>query len=109
MAQRHAILLALAVLSAPIASLPAFAAEPERGRALYELHCGGCHAESVHGRQKRVAGDFAAVRGWVERWNRDLRLAWDPEEVDEVAVYLNRTYYRYPCPATACKTVSLLR
>jgi len=105
MGQRHWILLALAV--APIiALLPAAGAQPERGRALYELRCTGCHGQSVHARVKRVATDFAAVRGWVERWNRDLKLAWSADEIDDVTVYLNDNYYRYPCPPSTCKVIS---
>jgi mono/diheme cytochrome c family protein len=82
------------------------AADPERGRALYELRCGTCHSESVHGRAKRVAGSFAGVRRWVSRWNENLALRWDDDEIDDVAIYLNNTYYRYPCPPQACKVVS---
>lgn len=99
------IALAVALLPAAFALLPA-AAQSERGRALYELRCNGCHAQSVHSREKRVAADFAAVRDWVERWRRDLGLAWGAEEVDEVAIYLNDTYYRFPCPPSTCKVIS---
>ena len=38
-------------------------ADAERGRALYESRCDGCHAESVHGRAKREASGFDALRG----------------------------------------------
>jgi hypothetical protein len=81
-------------------------AAPERGAALYELRCGGCHFESVHGRERREARSFAEVRAWVSRWSGTLALPWTEEEIDEVAVYLNRRHYRYPCPPTACKVVS---
>jgi len=83
------------------------AADPDRGRELYESRCGECHSESVHGRAKRVAADFADVRGWVSRWNKNLALRWGDAEIDDVSVYLNNTYYRYPCPREVCKVVSL--
>jgi len=83
------------------------AADAERGAALYELRCGTCHSESVHGRQKRAAADFDEIRGWVERWNRSLMLRWDNEEVDDVAVHLNNTYYHYACPSRICKLLTL--
>lgn len=112
MGRRHLLLLAV-VVAAAIAALFAprgvSAADVERGRALYELRCGTCHSESVHGRAKRVAADFADVRRWVVRWGASLGLAWSDEEVDDVAVYLNATYYRYPCPPNVCKVVSLAR
>jgi hypothetical protein len=106
---RPATRIALALFLPPAAFAgagDAVAADSARGRALYELHCDGCHAESVHGRKKRVATDFESVRAWVGRWNTTLKLKWSAEEVDDVAQHLNATYYRYPCPATVCKVVS---
>jgi mono/diheme cytochrome c family protein len=85
----------------------ATAADPARGAALYESRCGSCHSESVHGRSKRVATDFGDVRRWVSRWNDNLALRWGDEEIDDVSVYLNNTYYKYPCPPSVCKVVSL--
>ena len=85
----------------------AAAADAARGAALYESRCDSCHSESVHGRAKRVAKDFDAVRGWVRRWNDNLSLRWGDEEIDDVSMYLNNTYYKYPCPPSVCKVVSL--
>jgi len=82
-------------------------ADAERGRALYESRCGTCHSESVHGRKKRLATDFGDVRRWVNRWNENLGLRWGDEELDDVSVHLNNTYYRYACPPSVCKVVSL--
>ncbi|QJR14182.1 cytochrome c [Usitatibacter palustris] len=102
-----AIALAIAGMILLFATRTASAAEPLRGQALYESRCTSCHEKSVHGRVKREAKDFNAVRAWVERWNASLALRWDGEEVDDVAAFLNNTYYRYPCPPTICKVVSL--
>ena len=96
-------LLVTAALALPLATL---AADPDRGRDLYELRCQGCHAESVHARARRVARSFDEVRGWVARWNASLTLGWTAEEIDDVTVHLNTRYYRYPCPVTVCKVVS---
>jgi mono/diheme cytochrome c family protein len=86
------------------------AANPERGQALYENRCGGCHAESVHGRRNRVAADFAQVRDQVRRWDRNLGGGWSNDELDDVTVFLNKRYYGYPCPSPLCSAaVSLLR
>jgi mono/diheme cytochrome c family protein len=78
---------------------PAAAADPERGRALYEQRCTACHTQSVHARAKRVASDYAEIRGWVERWSGTLSLGWSGDEIEDVTAYLNATYYRYPLPA----------
>lgn len=100
-----AVIAALAMLSLPPT---ASGADVSRGRALYELRCGGCHAESVHGRAKRVATDFEEVRRWVSRWNETLNLGWKDDEVDDVAVHLNLDYYGYACPPRVCNVVSLV-
>ena len=65
-----------------------------------------CHAQSVHGRAKRVARDFEDIRAWVDRWNNTLELRWGKAEVDDVTVYLNTVYYRFACPVTICPVVS---
>ncbi len=97
----------LAVLALGLAMRSASGADAQRGRALYESRCSTCHSVSVHGRKKRVASDFNDVRRWVVRWNDNLALHWGDEEVDDVSAYLNNTYYRFACPPTVCKTVSL--
>ena len=110
MLRRHSVSLAVLLTSTLIIAFPtriASAADAGRGAALYELRCGNCHSESVHGRSKRVATDFGEVRGWVNRWNESLGLRWGNEEIDDVSVYLNNTYYRYVCPPQVCKAVSL--
>jgi len=85
------------------------AADAERGRVLYEARCGGCHGESVHGREKRLAADFEAVRGWVRRWSANLGFAWTNDEVDDVTVHLNARYYRFRCPASLCSATGMRR
>ena len=110
MLRRHSACLAVLLTSTlfiAFATRSASAADAGRGAALYELRCGNCHSESVHGRSKRVATDFGEVRGWVSRWNESLGLRWGNEEIDDVSVYLNNTYYRYVCPPQVCKAVSL--
>jgi mono/diheme cytochrome c family protein len=95
---------AVAMLAAAFAWSPlAPAADAERGRNLYESHCAQCHAESVHGREKRAATDFESARSWVRRWGANLGLAWTDDDVNDVTVYLNSRYYRFRCPATVCK------
>lgn len=84
-------------------SMSAAAVDADRGRVLYESRCEGCHAASVHGREKRVATDFESARAWVRRWSANLGLGWTDDDVIDVTVYLNDRYYRFRCPATVCK------
>jgi mono/diheme cytochrome c family protein len=79
-------------------TVPAAAAElrdVERGRALYENHCQVCHTPRVHGRVNRLPITIAELRGIVESWQRDQKLRWSAQEIDDVTEYLNQTRYRY--------------
>jgi mono/diheme cytochrome c family protein len=80
------------------------AADAERGRALYETRCVGCHETSVHGRARRTAADCAAVRAEVVRWNEHGGGTWSSEEVDDVTLWLNERYYRFPVESMRCAT-----
>lgn len=86
-----------------LAAGSAFGADAIRGRALYEARCDGCHSASVHQRVARKAGDFAGIRLQVERWDGQLGRAWRREEIDDVVVYLNERFYKYPCPESLCR------
>jgi mono/diheme cytochrome c family protein len=102
-------LLAAPALAALLAwPFPAAAGDLERGRVLYESRCGGCHAESVHGRAKRDASSYAEVRAWVRRWSGNLGLGWSEEEVADVAAYLNGRYYGFACPPAECRATGRL-
>lgn len=92
------------LLAACAGVLAAGAADPSRGKALYESRCDSCHAESVHGRAKREATGYESLRGWVRRWSGNLGLKWTAEEIEDVTVWLNGRYYRFACPPEACRT-----
>lgn len=96
----HAWLIAGLLLAA--VACPAIAADAARGRTLYESRCDGCHSAGVHERASRKATDFEGIRAQVVRWNAQLGGAWRREEIDDVAVYLNDRFYRYPCPDALC-------
>ena len=81
---------------------PAAATDAARGQALYESRCGGCHTQSVHQREARKAATFEGVLAQISRWNAALGGDWNAEDIEDVAMYLNQRYYRYPCPASVC-------
>ena len=90
--------LGLAGLSASVV-----AADSGRGSVLYETRCIACHASSVHNRNARKATSFDGVRAQVLRWSAEAGGNWTGDEIDDVAVYLNQRYYRFPCPQGLCK------
>jgi mono/diheme cytochrome c family protein len=69
---------------------------PLRGELLYQRHCGGCHSEQMHWRNKKLATDWDTLKAEVARWQATDRLGWSELEIVDVARYLNETIYRYP-------------
>ena len=70
------------------------AADAEKGRLLYETHCGGCHYERVHDRKASTIDRLARLRAEVAKWSQQTGRRFSPDELDDVAEYLNRTHYR---------------
>jgi mono/diheme cytochrome c family protein len=80
-----------------IALLPVFSAvaqDAERGRALYETHCGGCHYERVHERRSSDITTLEQLRAEVARWTSQTRRRFSAEERADVVEYLNVSHYR---------------
>jgi mono/diheme cytochrome c family protein len=77
-------------------SIPAWAQDAGRGKALYETHCLACHYESIHKRDpsKSLVKTVAQLR--VEVANRAALTTqrFTIEDLDDIAEYLNRTHYR---------------
>lgn len=98
--------LAGALRAAAIATLlcagAASAADPARGRALYEARCGDCHNDSVHNDNSRKALNFEQARGRVADFSARLDTKWSSAQIDDVTVYLNERYYGFPCPPKLC-------
>jgi mono/diheme cytochrome c family protein len=92
---------ALAVAAFALAGT-ASAADPARGRALYEAQCKGCHNESVHNDNSRKARNFEEARARVADFAGQLKTHWTAAQTDDVAVYLNERYYNFPCPPKLC-------
>ena len=71
------------------------AADPDRGKLLYENHCDECHASTVHVREKHKAKSRDDVLSWIERWQTHLKLNWGAREMKDVLDYLDLTYYQF--------------
>jgi mono/diheme cytochrome c family protein len=92
---RRAALLA-AALALP---LGAAAQDAERGKLLYETHCGGCHYERVHERLRSDVKDLSALRDEVWRWSRrTTKRSFSVEELEQITEYLNASHYRFALP-----------
>lgn len=80
-------------------AVTAHAADPLRGKQLFETTCISCHEDNAFTREKRLAKDYPELRAQVQRWESNLGLHWSEEDIGDVTRYLNSTYYGFACPA----------
>jgi hypothetical protein len=83
-------------------ALAAIAGDFERGKALYNARCVGCHDRSVHQREARKALTIEGIKAQVRRWDAFMQGAWRDAEVNDVTTYLNELYYGYPWTPEIC-------
>ena len=78
-------------------ALPAAGQDAERGRVLYETFCMTCHYERVHERprERSLVKSSTELRAQVARWAERTRMRFMPQDVDDVAEYLNRSHYKF--------------
>jgi len=96
-------LLGLACL---VLALPAAGQDAERGKLLYDTHCGGCHYERVHDRLRTKIKDLADLRDEVARWVPQTKRQFTLDEREDIVQYLNASHYRIglaPRPAPGAK------
>ena len=79
----------------PLQAVAQEGASLERGRALYENHCVVCHTSKVHRRYPSSAIDREALQFIVKVWVEEQKLRWTPQELEDVAYYLDRVYYKF--------------
>jgi hypothetical protein len=89
--------------------LPALAQQPaafahgnaDAGRALAERDCVACHAQryepasAIYTRKDRRVTSASQLLAQVQRCNVELGAGYFPEEEENVAAFLNRTYYQF--------------
>jgi mono/diheme cytochrome c family protein len=112
----HATLAGVAVAGLALAAalpLPAHAQSQSRGELLYTTHCGACHSAQMHWRDKKQVLDWASLRAQVRFWQGQAMLGWTEDDIQQVARYLNDTYYRMPPdanqPAQGTRLIGMLR
>jgi mono/diheme cytochrome c family protein len=67
----------------------------QRGKVMYETHCGGCHYERVHDRARTKIGGLADLRDEVSRWAPQTGRRFTLNEREDVVQYLNESHYRF--------------
>ena len=76
---------------------PAWAQDAQRGKELYETHCLSCHYERIHKRDpsRSIVKSTAQLRVEVANRAALTQRPFTPEDLDDIAEYLNRTHYRF--------------
>jgi hypothetical protein len=91
----------LVVLSLALCGNLAIAEEPPvryatRGEMLYALYCTNCHRDYSQWMDQKAVKDWKSLKSEVRHWQLKLELQWNKDDIEDVARYLNVTYYNYP-------------
>ena len=90
---RRALYVAAAMLSV-VANAPALAAgDAARGEQLHRA-CLGCHGTELYIPPAAKVKTLAALKKEVVKWNDRMNPKFTKKEIDDVAAYLNRDFYR---------------
>ena len=74
----------------------AAAQDAERGRLIYQTHCGACHSERTHDERLRPAvRDLAELRDMVAQWAPHSKRTYTLDELEDIVQYLNEAHYRF--------------
>jgi mono/diheme cytochrome c family protein len=86
-----ALMLALAAGGAAAQNPP----DAERGKSLYETHCGGCHYRRLHERprERSLVHTLAELRDQVAQRAALTGRPFTREDLEDIAEYLNQSYY----------------
>ena len=88
---------AVLVLIAGLGASVAIAQDPQRGQQLYENYCLSCHYERIHKRDpsRSLVRSLTNLRVEVARRAEQVPAPLSPQDVDDIAEYLNRSHYRF--------------
>lgn len=67
----------------------------ESGEELHAAECTQCHGSSVYTRPDRKVKNMSQLNAQIMRCSTMLNKQWFDEDVQAVADYLNKTYYRF--------------
>ena len=100
---RAAVVCALSAAAASVVAQSALFAngDPQRGHALVERDCNGCHvrlvgdADRIYLRDDRRVRTPAQLQAQVAYCNMQLATGYFPDEEEHVAAWLDQRYYRF--------------
>jgi cytochrome c553 len=78
-----------------LAAASAHAADVAHGKQLQTGNCMSCHDDSVYTRADHKITTLDGLQKQVRRCELTLELQWFDDDIDDVAAYLNQTYYKF--------------
>ncbi len=73
----------------------ALAANPHEGKVLTDKNCYQCHGTEVYTRKDRKVTSRPGLTKQVQRCEQALGLTWFDDQIENVAEYLNRDFYKF--------------
>jgi mono/diheme cytochrome c family protein len=73
-------------------------AHVQAGQAIHDQNCISCHDSSIYSRPERRIANYSELLAQVRRCNGNLAERLYDEELQEIALYLNKTYYSLKQP-----------
>lgn len=67
----------------------------DRGEQLHDQECTSCHGDALYTRKNRKIKTYESLRTHVQRCATNLNKQWWPNEIQDVATYLNEQYYLF--------------
>lgn len=74
---------------------PATAANLAAGKALHDSACLSCHQPDVYTRKNHKIHSSAELIKQVTRCQTGAGEHWSTSQIEDVAAYLNKTYYKF--------------
>jgi len=78
-----------------IASTFVHGVDINNGKLLHEKNCVRCHTSEIYTRNNRKIKTFAQLKERIRQCELANELAWFEEDINDVAAYLNATYYLF--------------
>ena len=76
-------------------SNPTLAADAANGEKLYNGGCFKCHDTTIHTRPDKIIFSKKALIKRVEFCEGNAGMNWNKSQIEDVAEYLNKTFYKY--------------
>lgn len=92
---KYAVALILAAVLAPLHAAPFEKGDPKIGKALHDKSCLTCHSTSMYTRAARTVKTPAQLAARISGCNANTGTGWFPEEEQNVAAYLNQSFYHF--------------